>query len=288
MNIGFVGLGNMGGFMALRLLNAGFSVKVFDIDKQQVAKLTSEGASSIDNIGDLFSYSDLVLLSLPGPPQVKAVINEALKCSAIKAKGVIDLSTVDPETTEWANNLLQSRGCAFVDAPVSGGTIGAKNGTLTIMIGGPKDYVDEVWPILSVLGKELRYIGDSGSGIKMKLIVQYMVTANLVAACEAIAMAKKVELPLETVIDVLQKSTGTSIMFERKAPTIANDDYTTKFALKLAYKDVKLVHKMADDFGIVLSLGVAAKELLKSGMAKELGNLDFSAVFKVIEENNGL
>jgi 3-hydroxyisobutyrate dehydrogenase len=222
--IGFVGLGNMGGRIARRLLDGGESVLGYDADPARAAQVGVEPAASLAVVA---SAADVVLLSLPDSPVIEAVVggDDGLEEHARAGQVLVDLSTAAPSSTRALHDRLAERDVAYLDAGISGGAAGAEQGTLTIMAGGDADALDRVRPVLGHFAKHVHHMGASGSGHVTKLLNNFLNGVSLAATAEVMVAARKAGLDLRQLLEVLNTSTGVNFATLHRFPHIVEGDY---------------------------------------------------------------
>jgi 3-hydroxyisobutyrate dehydrogenase len=284
--IGFIGLGAMGSRMARNLIDDGFDVIAYDIRKDAVNSLETLGAIPADSPKAVGEKSEIVVLSLPSSSEViDTVTGQNGVLDGIKRDGIIvDTSTIDPNTTKELEKIAKEKNVKFIDAPVSGGTIGAEKATLSVMVGGKKEVVDSCVDVLNALGENIYHVGDVGSGQVFKLINNMLVGINLAAVGEAMVLASKVGADMKKLSEVIKTSAGTSWAFETKADNILVDKFEPGFRLWLQHKDLALARKMASDDGVPCPLLTLVHEMFESSKSMGLEDLDHSAVVKFYEK----
>jgi 3-hydroxyisobutyrate dehydrogenase len=291
LRVGFIGLGAMGKPMALNLIKAGFTVFVNDISEVAAKSLEELGAVACLTPKDMATKVDVVITMLGNADIVRSVLvdeNGFLQKSRPE-QVIIDMSSVAPGSAISMANIARKFGVDYIDAPVSGGVAGAKEGTLTIMIGGELRVVDKVRPIMQSMGKNLYHIGDIGAGDAMKLVNNMMLGINMVAVTEALVVGTKLGLKPQTMLDVIKVSSGRSFITEAKAPNfILPGKFLSGFAIDLQYKDLGLAIESAKSMGIPIPVTVLSQQLYEAARAKGLGREDITAVIKVLEELAGV
>jgi len=280
--IGFIGLGAMGGNMAKNLLKKGFKLLVYDVEETALKEVTKEGGYGATSVKEVAENCDIVLLSLPTSEIVKEVCLELIK-NMRKGSIIIDMSTTDIAITEEIGLKAREKGIEFLDAPVSGGPEGAKAATLTIMVGGKREIFEECHEIFKALGKEIYYIGDVGSGQKIKLVNQILVGIHFAATAEAVFFGKRLGLDPKLIFEVISKSAGNSFIFSKSLPQIIKEDYNTGWRVRLTHKDLWLALKAGEKYNIPLPLSSLAANLHNSAMAKGFKDLDPACLIKVFE-----
>lgn len=291
MRIGFVGLGAMGKPMAVNLVRAGHTVSVFDVSAAAVAELAALGAQSCSSPMALAMQSDVVITMLPNAKIVEIVLTgkDGVLAAESAVKTIIDMSSVAPESTRAMAKLALQKGIAYIDAPVSGGVAGAQAGSLTIMVGGDSAAVNQIQPILAVLGQKIYHVGEVGAGDAVKLVNNLLLGVNMAAVAEALVLGAKSGLKPEVMVEIIKGSSGRSYALEAKAPSfILKDNFAAGFAIDLQYKDLELAVETAKGAGVPVPLTTMAQQVFEMARAKGLGRQDISAVIKVWEELVGI
>ncbi|WP_283811292.1 NAD(P)-dependent oxidoreductase [Bradyrhizobium sp. AC87j1] len=288
--LGVIGTGRMGGPMAGRLMDAGYSLVVYDTQAEATQPLVKRGALLASSPADVASRSDIVLASLPTPDIVKAVaLGQDGISSGNRAKIVIDLSTSGPGAAKFVAEGLKAKGMTLVDAPVSGGIKGAVNGSLAVMVSCPQATYDTVQPILKNFGK-LFYTGDKpGVAQTAKLANNLMAAAALVITSEAVAMGVKGGVNAKVLIDIINASSGRNSASEDKFPrAVLPGTFDFGFATGLSYKDVRLCVDEAEAMGVPMVCGAVVRQMLAITNAKYGASSDFTSIAKVLEEWAGV
>ncbi|MFC0296659.1 NAD(P)-dependent oxidoreductase [Geobacillus jurassicus] len=289
--IGFIGLGVMGSRMASRLLEAGFNVTVYNRTPEKAAPLLELGARQAETVAALASESDVICTCLSMPDDVIDVYTgEGGVLSAARPGTIcLDFTTVGPKTSRFVARRADERGVDYLDAPVSGGPEGAEQGALTIMVGGAKEAWERVRPLLSVLGKTVEYLGESGAGSAAKVINQYLVAVHSVAAAEAMVAGTAYGLDAGKLYRLLKESYGDSRMLRRHMEQfVLPRQFAPGGAVKYVHKDVRLANELMDGVGLGRCLGVQAEEAFAEAIAAGLADLDMSAVIQPLERRVGV
>jgi 3-hydroxyisobutyrate dehydrogenase len=247
VTVGVVGLGNMGGRIARRLVDGGEDVVGFDLD---AARAADAGARAAASLSEVASAADVVLLSLPDSPAIEAVI-DAIEGDLREGQVVVDLSTAAPASTIAIHERLAARGVAYVDAGISGGAAGAEAGTLTIMAGGEAEALDAVRPVLAHFAATVHHMGASGSGHVAKLINNFLNAISLAATAEAMVAGRKAGLDLRQLLEVINASSGVNFATLNRFPRIVEGDYLEGgLTSDLMAKDVMLYLDLARELGV--------------------------------------
>jgi 2-hydroxy-3-oxopropionate reductase len=286
MRVGFIGLGLMGKPMAGHILKAGYRLTVHNRSRAAVDELVAQGAQAAISPRDVAANSDVVITMLPDSPDVESVINGPDGILAGARPGLIhvDMSTISATATRRIAMLEAEYEVIHVDAPVSGGDIGAKNATLTIMVGGDEYAVLAVEPIFKVLGKRITHIGTIGCGQVAKACNQIMVAAQMVAMGELLIMAQKAGADPEKVVEAIKGGAAQCWTLDNKPQRLFAGNRTPGFKASMQYKDLNIVMEMARNFGVPLPGTAANTQLFNAMIANGLGHQDNSAVISVIEQ----
>jgi len=285
--IGFIGLGVMGLPMATRLLRSEYRLVVNDVALSRVETLTKDGAEFGQTPEEVTRRSQTVISMLPFPEITeKVVFGEGGILKGIEpGKTYIDMSTSSLSLTKRINEAVGVRGGNMLDAPVSGGEQGAINGTLSIMVGGDKAIFEASKEMLSCLGKNIYHVGESGSGLSMKLVNNLLYSIIMCGTAEALTLGREVGLDLKTMVKILGSSSASSYVLTQKAEkSIIPQDFTPGFTINLLCKDVDLALEMAGQTGASLLLSPLARQMYQLAKDSDLGDKDNSSIIKVFEK----
>jgi 3-hydroxyisobutyrate dehydrogenase-like beta-hydroxyacid dehydrogenase len=288
--LGFVGVGRMGGPMALRLLDAGYPLTVYDTNADAVTALVNRGAKSAASAEAVASAADIVLMSLPTPPIVHAVsVGEAGILRGSRLKTLIDLSTTGPSVASVVARAAKERNVAWVDSPVSGGVAGAAKGTLAVMVSCEQATFPVVDPVLKTFGKTF-YVGEKpGLAQIAKLANNLLAASAIVVSSEAVAMGVKAGLDAKVLIDIINAGSGRNSATQDKFPrSILTRTFDFGFATGLSYKDVRLCIDEAEALGVPMVAGAAVRQMLAITQARFGADSDFTCIAKVVEEWAGV
>ena len=276
LNVGFIGIGNMGGPMAANLARAGVDLTIYDADPAQSVRFAEQHRCAVaPSLAELGKAVDVVVTMLPTGPIVRDVVLEAdggaLTESLRKGAIIVDMSSSEPEGTRDLGEVLAKRGITLIDAPVSGGVPGAEAGTLAIMIGGADEAaIGKVEPILSAMGKRLFRTGPLGSGHAMKALNNYVAAAGFTAAAEALIMGERFGLDRAVMIDIINNSTGRNFNTEHPIKEqVLPRSFAAGFKLGLMAKDVKI----AGDLGEHLNVDAPLSRMVRDRWAEALAAL---------------
>ncbi len=253
--IGFVGLGIMGAPMAQNLMKAGYSLKVYNrSDRPRVQEVVDAGAERVSTPRDAAEGCQVVITMVTDTPDVEAVIlgEDGVVHGAAAGTKVIDMSTVSPRVTQEIAATLKEKSVDMLDAPVSGGDVGAINGTLSIMVGGDQSVFDECLPVFEAMGKNINLIGGNGAGQTTKLCNQIAVSVNNLAMAEALMLAAASDMDVQKVLDAISGGAAGSWQLSNLGSRILDDDFAPGFMVRLQQKDLKLVLQAANDVKLAL------------------------------------
>lgn len=245
--IGFIGLGTMGHHMAANLLGAGYPLYVYDVQPEALTAAVNAGAHAASSPAQVAEHAAVVITMLPNTPELLEVVDGTLGLlsGTPRFRLLIDMSTVAPASARDLDSRLAGLGIGFIDAPVSGGPIGAEKAALTIMAGGTPDAFTSALPIFNALGSTVTHVGPAGSGQTLKLCNQLICGINIQAICEALALARASGIDLEIMRRVLMGGSANSWMLEHLGPTMIGRDPRAGFRIDLMLKDLRLVQDLA-------------------------------------------
>ena len=281
--IAFIGLGKMGTPMALRLLQAGHGVHVFNRSRAPMDALAKQGARPASSAADAAGRAEVILTALPTQDAVEQVY-EQLGASARAGQIYADHSTVSLALNRRCAQLLAQRGAKFLDAPVSGGPAGAQGGTLTVMVGGDKGAFESALPVFQAFGKNIRLCGAVGAGQAVKLVNQLLVGVHTAAIAEAAVFGAKLGADPQTVLEVIGTSFGGSTMMTRNLPRFISRDFTGATPVRLLLKDLGIIHDEAKTAQVPLLLGGLAEQRFVEAVGRGLGDDDMASLVKLWEE----
>lgn len=264
--IGFIGVGIMGKPMALNLLKAGYSMKVFDIDSGKLAEVVKAGAEAGKSCKDVAGSSEIIITMLQDSPDVeKAVLGEKGVLEGIKGGSVyIDMSSIAPLVSKKLAQKIGEKNASMRDAPVSGGEPKAIDGTLAIMVGGPKDVFERVKDILAIMGGSVTLVGKIGSGNTTKLANQIIVALNIAAVSEAMVLATKAGVDPEKVFQAIRGGLAGSTVLDAKMPLITSGNFKPEFRIELHIKDMKNALETAHELGVPVPLSSQIMEIMQA------------------------
>jgi 2-hydroxy-3-oxopropionate reductase len=289
MKIGYIGLGIMGKPMARNIIKAGYDVVVHNRSRQSVNELVSIGAIEADSPADVARQVDVVFTNLPDSPDVELVALGADGIIEGTHQGLIyvDNSTIKPATTRSVGKRLAEKGVVMLDAPVSGGDVGAIEGTLTIMVGGPEDALEKVRPILQAIGKTITHVGGLGDGQIAKAANQIMVAAQMVAMGELLILAQKAGADPQKVVQAIRGGAAGCWTLDNKPQRLFSGNREPGFKAYMQAKDLGIVMDTAREYGIPLPAAAVHTQLFNAMLEMGLREQDNSAVLGVIEALSG-
>jgi len=286
-SVGFVGLGHMGTPMCQHLLNRAYEVHLYDINEQALARFQGTSAYPAASLQEIAQAVDVVVLMLPDSHIVEQVVlgEHGLSTGLAAEKVLIDMSSSQPSSTQRIAQVLAARGVHMLDAPVSGGVPRAKEGTLTIMVGGERQIFEQHQELLQVFGNRLFYVGEHGSGHLTKALNNLLSATTLASAVEVVLLGMRAGLDPAVLIEVVNASTGRSNSTEVKFPRyILNRSFDDGFALKLMSKDLKTALATAAELEFPLLIGSVVNQLWQAAVTQGFGEDSHTVFYKFLEE----
>ena len=290
--IAFIGVGNMGNPMVENLIKAGKKVHVYDVSKEMIEKAKEKKFNIANNIDDLLSSSHTILITmLPEGKHSKEVYlgKNGIINKVSKSCLLIDCSTIDIKTSVEIGTKAKEKGIKIIDAPVSGGVMGAKNGTLTFLVGGSKEAFDIAKPILEIMGKNIFHAGDLGCGNGAKICNNMALGISMIGASEALMLAKRLNIDIKKVHEIMKSASGNSWPISVYPPlpglkegVPSNNKYRPGFSAGMMSKDLKLAIECAEEVKANTPLGSAANNIYDEFCKEGNSNKDFSAISKVV------
>lgn len=289
MRIGFIGLGNMGGPMALNLIKAGHTLVVYDVRRESAKPHLDAGATWADGPKDVARAGELILTSLPGPAEVEAVAlgPNGLLEGAQPGSVYADLSTNSPTVMRKIHAAFKAKGVHVLDSPVSGGVVGAKRGSLQVMIGGEQGVYNEVKGVLGAIGNNVGYMGAIGSGTIAKLVHNMISILSRSLIAEAFTLGVKAGVKPEALLEAIRgASYGQGLILSHMIPDVIfkGEFDTVRFALKLARKDVGLAMALAREYDVPMPMAAVGEQILIEAMARGWGDRDSTSPWELQEE----
>jgi 3-hydroxyisobutyrate dehydrogenase len=284
-SVGFIGLGIMGFSMAKRLIEAGHRLTVYNRTPSKAEPLVALGARKAPTPKEAAKGNELVISIVTDSPDVEAVMlgPEGAVHAAQKDALFIDMSTIAPETARRVGEALRARGIAFLDAPVTGGDVGAREGTLSILVGGEKADLERAREIFAVMGKRITHCGPPGAGQTVKACNQILCALNMTGICEALHLARLSGIDPGLVVEALSAGAGGSWALEKLGPRIAKGDFNPGFMVDLILKDLRIVQEAARRAGLPVEGTELAQKLFGDNQAHGEGRLGTQAMYKALE-----
>jgi 2-hydroxy-3-oxopropionate reductase len=290
MRVGYIGLGLMGKSIAANILKAGFPLVVHNRSRPAVDELVAAGAQPADSAAAAAAQTDVIFTNLPDSPDVEDVVlgPKGILEGAHEGLIFVDNSTIKPATARAIAEKLKASGVMSLDAPVSGGDIGAKNATLSIMVGGPERALEQVMPVLQAMGKTIIHVGESGAGQVAKAANQIMVAAQMVAMGELLLFARKAGVDPRKVIEAIKGGAAQCWTLDVKPARLFAGNRSPGFKARMQLKDLKIVMETAGQYKMPLHSAAEHTKLYEQMIEMELGEQDNSAVVGVLEKMAGV
>lgn len=288
--VGFIGLGIMGKPMAGNVLKAGYALTVYNRTRSKAEELAAQGAVLANSPAEAAAASDVIITMVSDSPDVEEVVSgpggilESIRPDSV----VIDMSTISPEVERKLDEKLRARGSTLLDAPVSGGDVGARNATLAIMVGGDEEAFQRVRPVLQTMGKTITYCGPVGCGQLTKLCNQILVSINLLAVSEALVFAGKNGLDAKVMIEAVKGGAAGSWQLANLGPRIVDRDFAPGFMVDLVQKDLRIILETAARVGAAVPATALMHQFFRSAQAHGDGRAGTQSVARVLERLSGL
>jgi 2-hydroxy-3-oxopropionate reductase len=284
--IGFIGLGIMGKPMARNLMKAGYQLVVYNRTPGPVNELAAEGARAASNPRAVAEQSDVVITMLPDSPQVQEVMTgeHGVLTGARAGTLVIDMSTISPVVTQQLAQAAQARGVRMLDAPVSGGDVGAQQGTLSIMVGGSAEDFEQAKPLFEMLGKTIVHVGGNGAGQIVKACNQIVVALTIEAVSEALVLGSKAGVDPAVILRVLSGGLAANRVMEVRGPNFLQHNFQPGFKIALHHKDLGIALAAGREYGVSLPVTAIVDQMLQALKLRGQGEQDHSALLTLIED----
>ena len=290
MKIGFIGLGNVGGKLAGSILRHGFDLAVRDLDRVAAEPFLDKGAKAYPSPKEMAEHCDMVITCLPNPAASAAVMeaDDGILAGISKGKIWAEMSTSDAAEVRRLGALVAARGGQAMDCPVSGGCHRAATGNIAIFAGGERPTFERALPVLAIMGRRILHTGELGSASVLKVVTNYLASANLATLCEALVTAKAAGMDLNTAYEAIRISSGNSFVHETESQVILNGSRDINFTMDLVVKDVGLFQALAERAGLALEISPLLLDIFKDGLAR-YGAREFSPnIVKRLEEACGV
>ena len=285
--VGFIGLGIMGRPMAKNLMDAGYELVVHNRSPEKAEELAEEGnATAAGSPRDVAEACDIVITMLPDSPDVEAVVAgedgvlEGIRDGAL----LVDMSTISPVVTEELSEKVRKQGASMLDAPVSGGDVGAIEGALSIMVGGSEEDFERARPLFDVMGKVATHVGPTGAGQVVKACNQIVVALTIEAVSEALVLGSKGGVAPEKLVEALSGGLAGSAVMEAKKEKFFSHDFEPGFRIELHHKDLGIALAAGREYGVALPVTAIVDQMLEASKAKGRGDRDHSALLTLLEE----
>ena len=287
MKVGFIGLGSVGGKLAGSVLRNGYELTVHDLDGDAVDGFVARGAKKGGSAAEVMAGCDVVITCLPSP-QACGVVVEAMLPEVRPGKIWLEMSTTDAGEVQRLGAAVQEAGGMAVDCPVSGGCHRAATGNISIFAGCERDTFEAVLPLLTTLGRRVLHTGPLGSASTLKVMTNYLATANLLTVCEAMVTMKAAGLDLATTYEAIKISSGTSFVHETESQVILNGSRDIGFSMGLVKKDIGLFQQIAEDHGVPLEISPMMVKIFEEGIDRFGFDAQSDDIIKRLEEATGL
>jgi len=284
--VGFIGLGIMGLPMARNLMEAGYELTVHNRSPEKAQELGEEGATVAGSPREVAQKSDVIITMLPDSPQVQEVVagEDGILEDIEEGSLIVDMSTISPVVTEELAEAVKKKGASMLDAPVSGGDVGAIEGTLSIMVGGEEEDFERARPLFEAMGKTITHVGASGTGQVVKAANQIVVALTIEAVSEALVLGSKGGVSPEKVLDVLSGGLAGNKVMEVKREKFLTHRFDPGFRSELHHKDLGIALAAGREYGVVLPVTAIVDQMLLAMMSKGWGGEDHSALLRIIED----
>ncbi len=285
-SVGFIGLGIMGRSMAMNLVSAGEQVVVWNRTLSRAAELEAAGADVAASPADVARSCEVVLICVSDTPDVESVVfgDNGVADGLSSGSLIVDHSTISPSATKEFASRVNELGAHWLDAPVSGGSEGAANGTLSIMVGGDAEQLDRARDLFGTMGTTITHVGPQGAGQLVKAVNQVLVVVNQLAVSEALLLAEAGDLDLESALKAVEGGAAGSWMLSNRGPQMINRDWRPGFTIDLQQKDLRLVLEAADDLGVPLPGTSLVFQMYRALQSRGLGSEGNHALVKALEE----
>ncbi|MBA3950949.1 MAG: 2-hydroxy-3-oxopropionate reductase [Rubrobacter sp.] len=287
--VGFIGLGIMGKPMAENLIGAGYDLALYNRTSEKADELAGDNATVAGSPREVAEQSDVVITMLPDSPQVEEVLAgpdgvlEGIREGAL----IVDMSTISPVVTEELAARVKEKGASMLDAPVSGGDVGAIEGTLSIMVGGSEEDFERARPLFEAMGKTITHVGESGAGQVVKAANQIVVALTIEAVSEALVLGSKAGVDPEKILDVLGGGLAGNKVMEAKREKMLGHSFDPGFRIELHHKDLGIALAAGREYGVTLPVTAVVDQMLETLKAKGRGDRDHSAILTLIEDSSG-
>jgi 2-hydroxy-3-oxopropionate reductase len=287
--VGFIGLGIMGKPMAKNLIEAGHELVVYNRTQEKAEELAEDGATVAGSPREVAEQSDVVITMLPDSPQVEEVLagEDGVFEGISEGALIVDTSTISPVVTEELAAKAKEKGASMLDAPVSGGDVGAIEGTLSIMVGGSEEDFERARPLFEAMGKTVTHVGGSGAGQVVKAANQIVVALTIEAVSEALVLGSKAGVAPEKILDVLGGGLAGNKVMEVKREKMLTHSFDPGFRIELHHKDLGIALAAGREYGVTLPVTAIVDQMLQDLRMRGRGDRDHSALLTLIEDSSG-
>src|SRR5215211_6818661 len=284
--VGFIGLGIMGKPMAKNLMEAGYELVLYNRSLEKAEELSEDGAEVAANPREVAENSEIIVTMLPDSPDVRNVVagKDGVLEGIEEGSLLVDMSTISPVVTEELAEAVKKKGASMLDAPVSGGDVGAIEGALSIMVGGSEEDFERARPLFDVMGKAATHVGPTGTGQVVKACNQIVVALTIEAVSEALVLGSKGGVAPEKVVKALSGGLASSAVMEAKKEKFFSHDFEPGFRIELHHKDLGIALAAGREYGVALPVTAIVDQMLEASMAKGRGDRDHSALLTLLEE----
>ncbi|MDQ3861951.1 MAG: 2-hydroxy-3-oxopropionate reductase [Actinomycetota bacterium] len=284
--VGFIGLGIMGKPMAENLIEAGYELVAYNRTREKAERL--EGATVAESPKEVAQNTDIVITMLPDSPQVEEILagEEGILEGVEDGALIVDMSTISPVVTEELSEKAKEKGASMLDAPVSGGDVGAIEGTLSIMVGGSEEDFERALPLFEVMGAAVTHVGPTGAGQVVKAANQIVVALTIEAVSEALVLGSKGGVAPEKILDVLGGGLAGNKVMEVKREKMLEHSFDPGFRIELHHKDLGIALAAGREYGVTLPVTAIVDQMLQDLKMRGRGDLDHSAILTLIEESS--
>lgn len=290
MKVAFIGLGTMGGPMALNILKAGHQVTVYNRTREREEALAAEGAQRAESPAKAAEAAEIIVSIVSDTPDAEEVIigENGVIHGAREGAIVVDMSTISPAATRRISEKLGQKGIKMIDAPVSGGSEGAQLGTLAIMVGGDEDDVRKTLPVLEAMGKTITHVGPIGAGQVTKAINQIIIAGTYLSVAEGMTLGLKAGLDMYKVIEAIRGGAAGSWVLDNRAGNVVENEYPLGFRVRLHRKDLGIALEAAKELGVAMPCAALVEQIENGLMSQNYGDEDVSALGRAIRKQSGL
>ncbi|MGD0972274.1 MAG: NAD(P)-dependent oxidoreductase [Desulfobaccales bacterium] len=290
MKVAFIGLGTMGGPMALNVMKAGHDLIIHNRTRHKEELLAAHGAKRAASPREAALEAEMIITSLSDTPDVEEVVlgNNGIIHGARPGSVVVDMSTISPDATRKIEQVVRAKGIKMIDAPVSGGSEGAKQGTLAIMVGGDPEDVERVMPVLKAIGTRITHVGPIGAGQLTKAINQTIVAGVYLGVAEGMVLGLKAGLDMDKVVEAIGEGAAGSWVLTHRSKNMINNNYPLGFRVRLHHKDLGIALETAKKLGVTMLVAALMDQIETGIVARGYGDEDLSAVARSIREQSGI